>query len=210
MQKLLLAAALLAASGTAHAGVTLISSQAAFDAAGTISQNTNWDSYGTGWSFPGSPFTVGDLSFVEGGQNLIGGIDGYGMLRALFTDNYVAGTTINIAGSYSLFGLNAANFFSADTVNFTVTTNAGEYFLTSPVLSGAGGGALTFVGFRADAGEYFTSVNVYSPNATGFTDVQLGVAGVPEPASWAMLIAGFGLVGATMRRRSGRVARTLA
>ncbi len=28
--------------------------------------------------------------------------------------------------------------------------------------------------------------------------------GVPEPASWAMLIAGFGLVGATMRRRSQR------
>jgi hypothetical protein len=29
------------------------------------------------------------------------------------------------------------------------------------------------------------------------------VAAVPEPASWAMLIAGFGLVGAAMRRRSG-------
>ena len=26
---------------------------------------------------------------------------------------------------------------------------------------------------------------------------------VPEPASWAMLVAGFGLVGATMRRRAG-------
>jgi hypothetical protein len=25
--------------------------------------------------------------------------------------------------------------------------------------------------------------------------------GVPEPASWAMLIAGFGLVGGTMRRQ---------
>jgi hypothetical protein len=31
--------------------------------------------------------------------------------------------------------------------------------------------------------------------------VRGGNAGVPEPASWAMLIAGFGLVGATMRRR---------
>ncbi len=28
------------------------------------------------------------------------------------------------------------------------------------------------------------------------------VGGVPEPAAWAMLIAGFGLVGAAMRRRS--------
>jgi hypothetical protein len=32
---------------------------------------------------------------------------------------------------------------------------------------------------------------------------ELGLApgGVPEPASWAMLIAGFGLTGAAMRRR---------
>ena len=34
-----------------------------------------------------------------------------------------------------------------------------------------------------------------------------GTAGaVPEPASWAMLIAGFGLVGASMRRRRGAIA----
>jgi PEP-CTERM motif len=28
-----------------------------------------------------------------------------------------------------------------------------------------------------------------------------GTPGVPEPASWALMIAGFGLVGAAMRRR---------
>jgi hypothetical protein len=32
--------------------------------------------------------------------------------------------------------------------------------------------------------------------------VFLAVAEVPEPATWAMLIAGFGLVGATLRRRT--------
>jgi hypothetical protein len=32
------------------------------------------------------------------------------------------------------------------------------------------------------------------------------VGGVPEPSSWAMLIAGFGLTGATMRRRRSAVA----
>jgi hypothetical protein len=30
----------------------------------------------------------------------------------------------------------------------------------------------------------------------------LGAAGVPEPASWAMMIAGFGLIGGVMRRRA--------
>ena len=29
---------------------------------------------------------------------------------------------------------------------------------------------------------------------------------VPEPATWAMMIAGFGLVGAAMRRRNGKMA----
>ena len=29
--------------------------------------------------------------------------------------------------------------------------------------------------------------------------------GVPEPQSWAMLIAGFGLTGAAMRRRRAKV-----
>lgn len=33
-----------------------------------------------------------------------------------------------------------------------------------------------------------------------------GVAAIPEPASWAMLIAGFGLTGAAMRRRRTAVA----
>jgi|KBSSwiStaDraftv2_1062776.scaffolds.fasta_scaffold118909_2 hypothetical protein len=33
-----------------------------------------------------------------------------------------------------------------------------------------------------------------------------GVGGVPEPASWAMLMAGFGIVGSAMRRRNPRAA----
>lgn len=38
-----------------------------------------------------------------------------------------------------------------------------------------------------------------------FTNVGGGEVGVPEPATWAMLIAGFGLVGFAARRRRGTV-----
>ncbi len=38
-------------------------------------------------------------------------------------------------------------------------------------------------------------------SGTYFDNVTLGAPGVPEPASWALLIAGFGLTGAAMRRQ---------
>lgn len=42
------------------------------------------------------------------------------------------------------------------------------------------------------------------PSQYGWDDVELGA--VPEPATWAMLIAGFGLVGTAMRRRRAAIA----
>lgn len=48
-------------------------------------------------------------------------------------------------------------------------------------------------------------VSFSSPSGIALTQGAFPGTGVPEPASWAMLIAGFGLVGAALRRR-----RTLA
>ena len=41
-------------------------------------------------------------------------------------------------------------------------------------------------------------------------DFLVSISAVPEPASWGLLIAGFGLVGGTMRVRSRRVGWRLA
>ncbi|WP_232328623.1 MULTISPECIES: PEPxxWA-CTERM sorting domain-containing protein [Sphingomonas] len=49
--------------------------------------------------------------------------------------------------------------------------------------------------------------------ADGFASVTLGApspAAVPEPATWAMMIGGFGLAGSAARRRTTRAARVLA
>jgi hypothetical protein len=46
--------------------------------------------------------------------------------------------------------------------------------------------------------------SIYDPYATGLGEVRFNsadVGAVPEPATWAMMIGGFALVGATMRRR---------
>lgn len=195
------AIAALSVGMSANAAVITIANQAAFTAAGPASQNTNWDSYGAGFSTPGSPFTVGDLTFVEGGQNLIGGTGtGYNLARNLFTDNYVRGTTIQIAGTHNLFAFNLGNFFGTGAANVSVTTNLGSYSFAPTVGTATNLAALTFLGLKASGGEYFTSVSYSGGNATGATDVQLGGA-VPEPASWALMISGFGMAGAMLRRR---------
>ena len=146
--------------------------------------------------------SVGDLTFVEGGQNLIGGSGtSYGLARNLFTDNFVAGTTIQIAGTHNLFAFNLGNFFSSGAANVNVATNLGSYSFSPSVGTAQSNGALTFFGVQASAGEYITSVSYSGGNATGATDVQLGTAAVPEPAAWALMITGFGMAGSMIRRR---------
>jgi hypothetical protein len=53
------------------------------------------------------------------------------------------------------------------------------------------------------AGNYtLTFQGLSNEDRTAFID-NVSVAGVPEPAAWGMLIGGFGLAGAAMRRRRG-------
>lgn len=75
----------------------------------------------------------------------------------------------------------------------------------------AGDGFLNFVG-AFDSSNTFNTVTFYGDGfgeylvAGGtirYGTVKIGsVGGIPEPTTWAMMIAGFGLVGGAMRRRS--------
>ena len=53
------------------------------------------------------------------------------------------------------------------------------------------------------AGFYFGNDDNLNNNISGFAGAfrVLGTAAVPEPAAWALMLAGFGLVGGAMRRR---------
>lgn len=58
---------------------------------------------------------------------------------------------------------------------------------------------------RTDGGTFFDP-SAYEAGAFDAIQIGDGTGGVPEPATWAMMILGFGLVGAAARRRTNRVA----
>ncbi|GEM_PF-1114694 len=64
-------------------------------------------------------------------------------------------------------------------------------------------GQLGFIGFT-DSSNLITSVRLNAENdILAVDDVRfaIGKGGVPEPAAWALMLSGFGLVGGAMRRR---------
>ena len=115
------------------------------------------------------------------------------------------------ADSYNFGAVSAG-----DTLVFYIDANGGEFkWHSTPVLNSdltnhvwstdyAGGDfgipAGRFVTFEDLPGDG-TDFN-YDDLGFVFTNVDAVVAPVPEPAAWAMMVAGFGLVGAGMRRRT--------
>ena len=50
------------------------------------------------------------------------------------------------------------------------------------------------------------TINLIGTSFTADSFIEIGLASIPEPGTWAMLIAGFGLVGFAARRRGARAA----
>lgn len=120
----------------------------------------------------------------------------------------VADITFKVNRPGATFTLNS--FDIASWPHFDRSTSAALYDLDYNLLSGTGTftapgtGHLTIPCFGCTTTSGY--VLQFGPSAynVGIDNISFtidGVAGVPEPAAWSMLIAGFGLVGATMRRR---------
>ena len=94
-----------------------------------------------------------------------------------------------------LFGGNAT------TASFTLVDDGGTIFNFNNVTISPSG----FFGFRAINGQSIASLS-FTVNGDGIQDVRqirldpVAAVVVPEPANWAMMLGGFGLLGAALRR----------
>ena len=102
----------------------------------------------------------------------------------------------NLIHTYALSGTQGASNFAAPFLSSEVGPRTALAGGTTIV---ANGGFQTVYAF-----------NTANDNYTLQFRTDLGGATVPEPASWALMIAGFGLVGAAMRRRHARGVRATA
>jgi hypothetical protein len=124
-------------------------------------------------------FQTSSLSFTSMGPTVIGWDAGV----LIGTQNYGAGAITDW------------QFVRPDSTTYSIGTQQFGIFLPR--------------GVTPNSGTFSTRVLYLGFDDTGagpddnHDDLILRVSVVPEPATWAMLIVGFGLIGATMRQRTG-------
>ena len=166
----------------------------------TLLANTNLLAQPAG-AFTLQPGLAGGFSFITTTAITANGVNyavGSNLLSGTFNDLSISGQTNASAASYNgSTGGGSTIVFTSDFVTFAPGSDYDmSISLTSltPLLFAAPGAALR-------------SFEAYSTGSFS-SDPTPSVNGVPEPSAWAMLIAGFGLVGFQARRR--RNAMTVA
>lgn len=173
-----------------------------------------------------SPAPTGALNYSNYQISLGGSTQAVGGLTSNFAANQAANTAVVRAGALTIpvGSLISQPFQSSPTptpnpffsINFTTpfTYTGGDLLLTLSYIT-SNTVTTTLDGTPISAGGLDSASNI-SPTGTltqfyGVPVVQFttaaATAGVPEPATWAMMLMGFGAMGAAMRRRTRVAAR---
>lgn len=199
----LVVAAVIAATpmfaGSAWAAPTIYTSQAAFNAA--TSGDTLYGFPFTVYSDLSPSYTNGPVTFTS--SKLHAYNDAYG--KPYISDNDFggkSGNTFTIASTTSALGLFLGSYFGKASYSYLVNGVAGSF--TVPARNDT-----TFLGFTSSSGPVSVVFNVAGGNDSSNNELDVPqfiagsaiVGGVPEPATWAMMLFGFGGIGFAMRRR---------
>lgn len=149
------------------------------------------DAAATGFTIAGGTITatpLGSGSSVFGFNTTPGG--------RYVLELYGASSTLTFASAISSFGFYLTGVqFGNLTLNFndgSSQTVAITNYGSGVQFFGASGFSNAITGFTLNAGN----------DIVGVDDIRFAsVSGVPEPTTWAMMLIGFGAIGATMRRR---------
>lgn len=144
------------------------------------------------------------------------------------TDPTNVNSFLNAQNAYNLYNDTHVSAQPDITLNYITQSDAGDFADFGSITGGGStSGTWSLPGYNVDyiavkAGDQFVLYDVEDNNwsTAGLVNDKgklkelshLAFFGsvVPEPATWAMMIAGFGLVGGAMRRRKTRVAVTYA
>lgn len=133
-------------------------------------------------------FTASQSHCLAGPPPLAVGAPDRPYTDGLFNFDFASGGTL--FGTYAGLLSNAGSpGLVLNSQDFIVTGGTGRFLGASGNFRGDG--QITFLNGPPAATLSFTEGNIFAP-------------GVPEPATWAMLITGFGLAGLIMRRRRAR------
>ena len=174
------------AAAPAHAVTTVYTSEAAFRAAITGATDYAFPFDGTASSMPS--YTLGPVTFGGIVERFDDGVFGAGV-------PYLAGLfgALSVSSTASAVGLFLGSYYSEQTISYGFGEATGTLDLSGPPDS-------TFIGFVSTTGTVAGTFNGRSEVDT-IRFVTGNAGAVPEPASWALMILGFGAVGGVMRRR---------
>lgn len=235
IKRVFLAATALVAAAPAHATVLVTyeaPGQETTTAAGTfVTETFDAQAVSIDTSFVGATGTYTHVGVI--GNDLYGGAGNTGNYAGTYLG--LGGAYVGSAGSYTLDLTAPATYFGAYFSAIDAANTVAFYDGVTLVHTLSLGDAITALSGNTaylgkpetgeDAGQYYAFANVFFSGGSRFDKVvfsqpgsgqgfesdnhTIGIfsAAVPEPASWAMMIAGFGLVGGALRQRRGTAVR---
>jgi hypothetical protein len=124
--------------------------------------------------------------------------------------------TVSFNKAISALGFYGTDISDINNSRLIITLDVGlfsERQFTVPNTVGRNNGSLLFWGIT-DAENPFTTISFAPTSVDGYAiddltigEARMAMGGIPEPATWTMMIFGFGAVGGTLRKTNGRQRR---